>query len=304
MEYETIFAVMDSWERLRRIPDHAQVAGTVLFAHLFRKCPESKVLFGFPPDMDPGSDEMQQSKHFLQHASNMINMLDRALNMLGPDAELLAEILSDLGKKHAHMGVQESYFPFMGEALMEMLHEILGDSFTPETDHAWKIVYKALSENMIKTMNTEKAVLDSWATLKKIENYEEVAGGILFQKLFQKCPETKTLFGFPLELDTDSDTILQSRRFKMHSKYFISMLDKALGMVEAKQMEENMKSLGAMHADFGVKENYFGVMKQSLFYTLEKTLGEEWNPSLQLAWSALYERLSTQMIAAMRDAKK
>ena len=192
----------------------------------------------------------------------------------------------------------------MGEALLEMLHEILGNSFTPEIDHAWKIVYKALSENMIKSMNTEKLVLDSWASLKKVENYQEVAGGILFQSLFQKCPETKTLFGFPLELNTDSDAILQSRRFKMHSKYFISMLDKALGMVEAKQMEENMKSLGAMHADFGVKESYFGVMKQSLFYTLEKTLEDEWNPSLESAWSALYDRLSSQMIAAMKSAKK
>ena len=62
---------------------------------LFRKCPEAKVLFGFPLDMDPGSNEMQQSKHFVKHAANMISMLDRALNMLGPDAELLAEILSD-----------------------------------------------------------------------------------------------------------------------------------------------------------------------------------------------------------------
>lgn len=304
MDYETIFAVMDSWEQLRRIPDHEQVAGTVLFAHLFRKCPESKVLFGFSPDMDPGSEEMQQSKHFVRHASNMINMLDRALNMLGPDAELLAEILSDLGKKHAHMGVNESYFPFMGEALLEMMNEILSDKFTPEIEHQWKIVYQALSVNMIKSMNTEKSVLTSWAKLKKVENYQQVAGGILFQSLFHKCPETKTLFGFPIEMDTDSENILKSRRFKMHSKYFIEMLDKALGMVEAKQMEENMKSLGAMHADYGVKESYFGVMKQALFHTLEKTLGDDWNPSLESAWSELYDRLSHEMIAAMKDAKK
>ncbi|CAB9531741.1 expressed unknown protein [Seminavis robusta] len=86
MDYETIFHVMDSWELLRRIPDHEQIAGTILFTHLFQKCPETKVLFGFPLDMDPGSEKMQQSKPFVRHASN-------ALNMLGPDAELLAEIL-------------------------------------------------------------------------------------------------------------------------------------------------------------------------------------------------------------------
>ena len=95
MEYETLFAVIDSWEALRRLPEHELTAGTILFSKLFEKCPPTKVLFGFPIDMDPGSEEMLKSKRFQQHAAYMINMLDRALNMLGPDAELLEEILSD-----------------------------------------------------------------------------------------------------------------------------------------------------------------------------------------------------------------
>ena len=31
MEYETIFAVIDSWEHLRRIDNYEVVAGTILF---------------------------------------------------------------------------------------------------------------------------------------------------------------------------------------------------------------------------------------------------------------------------------
>ncbi|CAB9528303.1 Involved in oxygen transport in the brain. Hexacoordinate globin [Seminavis robusta] len=304
MDYETIFHVMDSWELLRRIPDHEQIAGTILFTHLFQKCPETKVLFGFPLDMDPGSEKMQQSKPFVRHASNMISMLDRALNMLGPDAELLAEILGGLGKKHARMGVHETHFPYFGESLLEMLHEVLGNSFTPEIEHSWRNVYKALSGGIVDSMNTERSVLDSWAKLKQIDNYDEVAGGLLFQTLFERCPETKTLFGFPVDMDTNSGAILNSRRFKIHSRYFIEMLDKALGMVEARQVEENMKALGEMHNSYGVKEEYFPVMGEALFLALEKTLKEDWNDDLRASWGSLYGKLSSQMVSAMKAGKK
>jgi hypothetical protein len=38
--------------------------------------------------MDPGSEAMQTNKNFIKHAKMMIQMLDKALNMLGPDIEL------------------------------------------------------------------------------------------------------------------------------------------------------------------------------------------------------------------------
>ena len=117
----------------------------------------------------------------------------------------------------------------MGEALIETLRETLGESsFTPEIEESWKVVYTGLSTAMIKAMNSEASVLNSWATLKAMEDYDTVAGTKLFQYLFRKCPEAKTLFGFPIELDTDSDIMKRSRRFQMHARYFIEMLDKAL----------------------------------------------------------------------------
>jgi len=58
--------------------------------------------------MDPCSEEMKSNTQFLQHVAFMIAMLDRALNELDPDAELLAAILIDLGKKHARLGVKEA----------------------------------------------------------------------------------------------------------------------------------------------------------------------------------------------------
>ena len=151
------------------------------------------------------------------------------------------------------MGVQDRFFPYMEEALLETLAELLGTAFTPQVEHNWRLVYAALSSSMISAMNSEQIVLDSWAKLKQIENYDEVAGTILFQEMFRKCPESKALFGFPIDMDVESSAILKSRRFKTHAKYFVEMLDRALGMVKAKQLEENLKDLGELHAAFGGK---------------------------------------------------
>ena len=117
---------------------------------LFEACPQVKVLFGFPIDVDPTSDDVRKSKRFLMHASYMIQMLDTALNMLGPDIELLTEIMAELGEKHVRYGVKPEYFPKMGDALYFTLKETLKDGWTDATKDAWEKTYGALSQDMIK----------------------------------------------------------------------------------------------------------------------------------------------------------
>ena len=132
--------------------------------------------------MDPDSKAMKNSSRFKQHAGYMIQMLDRALSLLGPDAKTLAAVLDELGKKHVRLGVKESFFPFMGEALIETMRAILGPKFIPELEQSWKEVYNVLSTAMIRAMNNEQEVLRSWGKLKKVENYEEVAGTLIFRR--------------------------------------------------------------------------------------------------------------------------
>ena len=117
---------------------------------LFDKCPPAKVLFGFPISIDPKSPDLINSKRFLMHAAYMIQMLDTAMNMLGPDIELLTEIMMDLGKKHIRYGVKADMFPIMGEALIHTLKETLGDEFTPAVGEAWNETYDALANDMIE----------------------------------------------------------------------------------------------------------------------------------------------------------
>ena len=81
-----------------------------------------------------------------------MQMLDRALSLLGPDTQTLGQILYDLGRKHVHMGVKAEFFPDMGTSLIKMLGEMLGDKFDDEMEESWKEVYGAISGQMIKAM--------------------------------------------------------------------------------------------------------------------------------------------------------
>jgi hemoglobin-like flavoprotein len=113
-------------------------------------------LFGFPIDIDVYSSELLQSKRFLAHAAYLLEMIDTALNMLGPDIELLTEIMHDLGLKHIRFGVKPEMFPIMGEALIYVLIDTLGDEFTPSMIESWVETYDSLSGDMIRAMVNAK----------------------------------------------------------------------------------------------------------------------------------------------------
>jgi len=147
MSYTTVSSVIDNWEEIRRLPDYEQKTGVLLFQKLFELEPDAKVIFGFQKDADVNT-ELTKSARFIKHAKYFIQMIDKALGMLGPDIELLTEILMDLGKKHMGYGVKPEYYPSMGRALIFSVKECLGDNFTDDMKDAWLEVFSALSYDM------------------------------------------------------------------------------------------------------------------------------------------------------------
>lgn len=79
-----------------------------------------------------------------------MDMLETALQMLGPDIELLSEVLHELGVKHQRYGVKPVMFELMGESLIQMLEQVLDEKdFTYATRVAWEETYQELSRDMI-----------------------------------------------------------------------------------------------------------------------------------------------------------
>jgi hemoglobin-like flavoprotein len=114
--------------------------------------------------MDPNSAELLQSKRFSTHAAHFVSMIDTTVNMLGPDIEMLTEIMLELGAKHVRYGVTPQMFPIMGQCLLQTIEECLtmetehGSSFryTQEMRDSWVEVYLALSNDMIRSRHNSK----------------------------------------------------------------------------------------------------------------------------------------------------
>ncbi|GAX26782.1 hypothetical protein FisN_9Lh047 [Fistulifera solaris] len=155
LSYNTTSSVIESWERLKRIKNYQEVAGVTVFQRLFEKCPQARVLFGFPIDIDTNSSELLQSKRFLTHAAHMMDMMDAALSMfLGPDMDMLHEIIDELADKHRRYGVTAPMFPILGEGFLLALETHLGESFFDnKMKEAWKEAYSLLSCEMINAMS-------------------------------------------------------------------------------------------------------------------------------------------------------
>lgn len=120
----------------------------------FEMDPSAAEVFRFAPsDLN---DDFYKSRALVQHARNFINMIDRALGLLGPDVELLSEVLQQLGIQHKKLGVKPSHFPELGDALMKTLHEMLGDvKFNEYAKDGWCEVFQAMSYDMIRARDEE-----------------------------------------------------------------------------------------------------------------------------------------------------
>jgi len=97
---------------------------------------------------------MAGSRRFLTHAAFLVEMIEKALNMLGEDDDALESMLKELGEKHVRYGVKPDYFPYMREAIIQMLHETLSVRFTEKDEDAWREVLAVLITDMAKAQRS------------------------------------------------------------------------------------------------------------------------------------------------------
>ncbi len=149
--YRSIARVLESWELARQKYGSVEELGTEILFHLFRAEPESKTVFGFKPNQAIENHPLLRMG-VLVHGTRIVDMLDGVLMLLGPDTELLEEILSQQGKRHERHGVKKEYFSLLGDAVRGAISEILGDKFTDEHDAAWRELFVELSAEIMKSM--------------------------------------------------------------------------------------------------------------------------------------------------------
>jgi methyl-accepting chemotaxis protein len=112
-------------------------------------------------------------------------------------------------------------------------------------------------------------------------------------------PEAKSIFGFREDLDVTDYKVLISPRFVAHAMQFVTMIDKALNMLgpSDEMLSEVLQDIGAKHARYGVKPEYFPTMGKALVSVVGANLGDDvFTMEIQESWIEVYNALSHDMI--------
>ena len=118
----------------------------------FSKHPDAASLLG----VECEGEEFLKTDSFVPHAKKFIGLCDSFMDMLGPDAELMAKILEEEGRKHAKFGVKLEHYPTMGEALISGV-KTLDKKFNDDTELCWKKVYCGVTNDLGKANTFEKS---------------------------------------------------------------------------------------------------------------------------------------------------
>lgn len=129
MTSDQVYLIRKSFAELAR---HDHVAALVFYRRLFELDPALRPLFT--------SNIEDQSRKLTEMLAALIAMLERPV---GLDMELRA-----MGARHSGYGVKDAHYATVGQALLDMLAEVLHDKFTPSVRAAWTALYGAVEATM------------------------------------------------------------------------------------------------------------------------------------------------------------
>ena len=124
-------------------------------------------------------------------------------------------------------------------------------------------------------------VKKSWVSIRKIDPV--IIADVFYIKLFHDNPELRKMFPQNIE--------------EQYSK-LIDMLNTIISRLEKlDDLKGDIVQMAKRHVNYGVKPEHYNMVGKALLWTLQKTLGTDWNTELRTAWVNCYAVLSGTMIA-------
>jgi nitric oxide dioxygenase len=125
-------------------------------------------------------------------------------------------------------------------------------------------------------------VKKSWISIRKIDPL--IISDVFYGKLFYDNPELRKMFPQNME--------------GQYAK-FIDMLDTIITRLEKlDELKGDIVQMAKRHAGYGVRPEHYNLVGKAWLWTLQKTLGNDWNSELRTAWVNCYAVLSGTMIVA------
>lgn len=154
--------------------------------------------------------------------------------------------------------------------------------------------------------SSTQRVIDSWNVIKSIPNYKEVAGVLLFRRIFALAPEAHDLFRFTNGFEPNSEELFESERLIEHGKGVIETLEAAIEMLgpaaDLNPLICFLQELGANHQRYGVLNEHYAIVGKALIETLSGAMGELFTDDIKLAWGEIYGIIEANMMEGMEKA--
>jgi hemoglobin-like flavoprotein len=169
-------------------------------------------------------------------------------------------------------------------------------------------------------------VVESWAKVKAIDGYVDVAGELLFRRyvrnvgdsplivrfsrllsyyrIFEINPDASTFFAFTDGYETGDEAMYKTEIFKKHANGVILAVTAAVSLLETNSMEklvEVLKNLGAKHATLALEAAHYELVGTALMDTLEKALGDDFTPEVKQAWAGVYGIITEKMMEGAKE---
>lgn len=125
-------------------------------------------------------------------------------------------------------------------------------------------------------------------TWPHLMNQLQVNGLQLFLRIFEICPDVKTLFHLE---NVRLSQLARDATLKAHGGRFMSAIGDAVSALDEdgiETLEDMFLSLGKKHQDYqGFQAEYFEVFYEAIMCQLERSIGTEFKPEVSNAWSRL-----------------
>ena len=113
-----------------------------------------------------------------------------------------------------------------------------------------------------------------------------------YEIFFERYPQVRPMFGGgPAALE---------RQQRMLTDALVAVLDH---VDDAPWLEQTLVALGRKHVDYGVRDEMYNWVGESLLAALSEAAGDEWTAEVQSAWVAAFGAISSLMLKGAADAR-
>jgi hemoglobin-like flavoprotein len=134
---------------------------------------------------------------------------------------------------------------------------------------------------IIMTNEQIKLVQDSF---RQVAPIAETAAQLFYARLFELDPDLELLF--------KGNLTEQGRKLMQMLALAVNSLDRM------EQILPVVRSLGARHVAYGVRDKDYDTVGKALLWTLRKGLGEVFTPDVEAAWRNVYATIASTMKGA------